>query len=633
MESSLDRFNDTPELIYMIASHLSRKDISAFRLTCHKFLYISRHFFYRNVRLTDRWTREGLQMLAKSARFVCSFESSERACTHYYSSISNSLRNSARLTPFDQITSTIHASSPRTSHQLTNPAELIDVLSYSTLHALCTMNCFPAKLLYVISISPRLTILDLGPLKIYTDFDLRIFSRTLSSINTLRSLSLSIHTEHLSAEDVLKALVHNSPSFLEFFSLFLEAEDSPVALGAADLDDESALSNTEDLSGGKDYLLDAEGSNDEFAHLSDTVSALLGPITGRKEPLGKLTDWRLITNRIDIDVEVFISVLKFLPELTSMDVPSIGFQAPVHTFDAAIRISKACPKLRNLSKRHIHTDKEGTMVMALLHNIPINTVESLQIARLTEDVRTFGDALDFHKESIKSIVFDECRWIAAESLVSIFFQSSVLEVFRISMYRGSMFKVLLEDLVRQQWASNKFKDLKLYLQFVDNRHDAEQPAELDTTDSTPNWAIDLERFYRQIGALTQLRTLDLRIAASMYTQDKNGKDIMYYDKTFVGMLTLEDRSAGRVGWLQLLGGLKSLEELHGSFNIDAMQEHFEFGQREADWIVEHWPKLKFIEFYTLSEETSFSVSVPVQSMKAKLPGLEVGKAYSIRHFL
>lgn len=89
------------------------------------------------------------------------------------------------------------------------------------------------------------------------------------------------------------------------------------------------------------------------------------------------------------------------------------------------------------------------------------------------------------------------------------------------------------------------------------------------------------------------------------------------------MLTLEDRVSDRLGWLQLLDGLGNLEELHGSFSLDAMLPGFEFSQEEADWVVEHWPKLKFIEFYTPSERENVILPSPVQSMIQRLPGLQV----------
>ncbi|KAG9066009.1 hypothetical protein KI688_001225 [Linnemannia hyalina] len=541
METAQDRFKDMTELIFMVASHLDHKDIASFRLTCHKYHDICQHFQYCDVRLTDRWTKEGLQTLANSAGLIRSLAFSE--------SIS--------------------------------------------------------KFLYVASLSPRLTVLNLEAVKVDTAFDLYFLARALSSMSTLRSLSLKLYTKDLVAEETLKALVHNLPALLESFSLVFET-----------------------LQGQRLPPSDEEDDDDEV-RLVDTVSALLGPITERKEPLRRLTDWGLVITFGDIEADVIVPLFEFLPELVSIDVPSIGLQAPVHTFDVATRISKACPKLRHLRKLHTYTDKEGTMALAFLHSMPVNTVESLHIAQLSEDVRTFGDGLDFHKESIKSIVFDRCRWIDVDSLVSIFFQSSNLEVFRISRSFYSRFEIPLECLVTQQWASTKFRELELYLRLTDNEQNPEHPADaLTIAESIPDWAIDLERFYRQVGALTQLRILDLKVVVDNNRRFNEGRYLPYRDRTFPGLLTLEDRSRGRLGWLQLLDGLMNLEELHGSFNLDAMVPGFGFGQDEADWMVSHWPRLKFIELYTHCERDNVVLPPFVQSMMQRLPGLKVARTYT-----
>ncbi|KAG0053027.1 hypothetical protein BGZ89_003028 [Linnemannia elongata] len=615
METTLDRFKDMPELIFMVASHLDHNDIASLRLTCHKYHDICQHFRYRDVRLTHRWTKEGLQTLAKSARLMRSLASNEAACTSYYSSISHNLEKStppmavAALVPvpLDNSTctpSTTYATTPSTP-RWTSPTQLIATLARDTLRGLCDMDCFPAKFLYVASLSPRLTVLNLGVAKINTAFELNFLARVLSSMSALRSLSLTLFSEYLAAEKTLKAIVHSLPALLESFSLHygtFQIQRLPPP---------------------------NEEVNDEEVRLVDRAAALLGPITERREPLRRLTDWGLVIDYGNIEANFVVPLFELFPELITMDVPSIGFQAPVHTFDVATRISKACPKLRHLRKLHTHTDKEGTMALAFLHNMPVNTVESLHIARLSEDVRTFGDGLDFHKGSIKSIIFDGCRWIDADSLVSIFFQSSILEVFRISMSSDSRFEIPLERLVTQQWASTKFRELKLYLRLTDNEQNPEHPTDaLAIAESIPDWAIGLERFYRQVGALTQLRILDLRVAVEKSRQDSDGFPITYKDRTFPGLLTLEDRSKGRLGWLQLLDGLRSLEEVHGSFNLDAMVPGFEFGQDEADWIVSHWSRLNFIELYTYPEEDNVVPLPSVQSMVQRLPGLKVARTYT-----
>ncbi|KAF9271105.1 hypothetical protein BGZ88_006828, partial [Linnemannia elongata] len=66
-----------------------------------------------------------------------------------------------------------------------------------------------------------------------------------------------------------------------------------------------------------------------------------------------------------------------------------------------------------------------------------------------------------------------------------------------------------------------------------------------------------------------------------------------------------------------------LEELHGSFNVDVVQNGFEFGEREADWIVEHWPKLKFIELYTVREGMVVEYSLGVRYLMERMPKLKL----------
>lgn len=105
------------------------------------------------------------------------------------------------------------------------------------------------------------------------------------------------------------------------------------------------------------------------------------------------------------------------------------------------------------------------------------------------------------------------------------------------------------------------------------------------------WTSYLDSLYHRIAALRELWILDLRISMkNKINHQSNDNYVRYRKKVLPGLLVLEDQVARRRGWLQLFSGLGQLEELHGSFNVDAVQPGFEFGEREAEWIVEHWPK-------------------------------------------
>ncbi|KAH7047135.1 hypothetical protein BKA57DRAFT_506131 [Linnemannia elongata] len=146
------------------------------------------------------------------------------------------------------------------------------------------------------------------------------------------------------------------------------------------------------------------------------------------------------------------------------------------------------------------------------------------------------------------------------------------------------------------------------------------------------WTPLLDSLYHRIANLRQLRMLDLRI--SMAGKVDPGIDenyVRYKEKTVPGLLVLEDQVAHGRGWLQLFSRPDQLEELHGSFNVDKVQHGFEFGEREADWIVEHWPKLKFIELYTVREGTVVEYSPGVRCLMERMPRLKVVKTFKGRY--
>ncbi|KAH7047098.1 hypothetical protein BKA57DRAFT_506093 [Linnemannia elongata] len=77
--------------------------------------------------------------------------------------------------------------------------------------------------------------------------------------------------------------------------------------------------------------------------------------------------------------------------------------------------------------------------------------------------------------------------------------------------------------------------------------EAPYEAEMFFSDPMPRWTIGLERLYRQVRCLPDLRLLDLRVAVERNIPDSYDDEITAYkDKTFVGMLTLEAPVSGRV---------------------------------------------------------------------------------------
>ncbi|KAG0275270.1 hypothetical protein BGZ96_003852 [Linnemannia gamsii] len=585
MKSALDRFKDLPEIILLLAARLPPKDLHAFRLTSRLFHIICQSVFFSDFRLHNRWNSESLQQLASYAYALFSLNTGEGCIplSLYYQNTVCFLRGSSSAVSFPQ---------PTLSQRP------VSILPRETLGALCDASCFATQLFHVVHQSPCLAILDLGRVIINTDIGLTLLTRVLSTIGNLQSLKLWVYSDHINPQIILKALVYSFPGLLKSFSL-LYAPNCRA--------------------------LKPEAWDKKSTKLNETVSQQLGPTIKRTEPLMRMSDWNLIvTGNEYISAEVLLPLFKLFPELTSMDVPAIDNKDTNYLSSIAFRILEACPRLKHLSKWDIQADEEGRMMFAFLEQMKENTLESLQFLQYTEELQSLVWGLDYHNKSVKSIILNECQSMSATSIAWIFFQCPALEVFKISINYDSEFEIPRDVLVRQEWASTKFKELKLFVQLDEEVLEPSYPMS--------DWTNGMERFCRQIGALTQLRVLDLKVAVEKDSRNRDGDYITYKDKTFPGLLTLEDRGKGCLGWLQLLSGLKDLEELHGSFNLDVMLGGFEFGQEEADWVVEHWPKLKFIEFFTLPEGTPISYSQPLLSMITRLPGLKLASFYIDVHY-
>ncbi|KAF9154926.1 hypothetical protein BG015_011611 [Linnemannia schmuckeri] len=229
---------------------------------------------------------------------------------------------------------------------------------------------------------------------------------------------------------------------------------------------------------------------EEDAASEETLSTLLGPVMKLKEPLRRLTK------------------------------PSIDCPRVADVYDIVSCAVKVCTKLEALSNHHLFTDRGASMAIAFPQSMPSNTADS-----------------------VKSIVLGDCHYINAGSVIWIFVGSPVLEAFRNSSFWQLDFKIPLKDLVEKPWKSTKLRELKLHPQFA-KEQEAPNKEEFVFSNSMPRWMIGLERLYRQLTVLTDLRGLDLRVAV----ERRDVAYITYMNKTFVAVSTLEDQVAARLDW-------------------------------------------------------------------------------------
>ncbi|KAF9295296.1 hypothetical protein BGZ88_002384 [Linnemannia elongata] len=183
-----------------------------------------------------------------------------------------------------------------------------------------------------------------------------------------------------------------------------------------------------------------------------------------------------------------------------------------------------------------------------------------------------------HSSSLRRILFDNCGMSKGRYIGLVLAECVGLEELELCPKRvGQVSFMYLEDAVASMpWACSKLRHLSFAIARdaipgdLGHRGSGQVPgcyqipeSEADLEKKTVQLAL-LERFYQQIGSLTELRRLNLRstlvtsgVGAMVEVQD-------YRHNLFPGLMSLADDETGRQGYLGLLGGLSKLRELRGS---------------------------------------------------------------------
>ncbi|KAF9123439.1 hypothetical protein BGW39_008970 [Mortierella sp. 14UC] len=222
------------------------------------------------------------------------------------------------------------------------------------------------------------------------------------------------------------------------------------------------------------------------------------------------------------------------------------------------------------------------------------------------EVDTGTAALQRHSASLRIVNFSNCADWQGDAIGLVFDECSGLEVLKPTTRTGwEVAYIDLEDTVDSiPWKCTRLHHLEMTISetalpgdpillmkpenqvfdaFADAAYEQGVKSKLD----------QLEKFYRQIGALTQLSHLHLRAVST----DAEGAPLPlettpYRRNNFPGMLSLGDEYTGGPGYLDLLGGLIKLKKLQGSVLATTDQTRRTMGWPEARWMARHWPDLE-----------------------------------------
>ncbi|KAK3822173.1 MAG: hypothetical protein JOS17DRAFT_819363 [Linnemannia elongata] len=140
----------------------------------------------------------------------------------------------------------------------------------------------------------------------------------------------------------------------------------------------------------------------------------------------------------------------------------------------------------------------------------------------------------------------------------------------------------------------------------------------------------LARHYQQIGALKDLRVLDLRACVATHPLPRvSSRKWNLGRDCFPALLNLENTDTGRPGYLSLLGGLTHLEELRGSVCLTTPEYKVTVGLSEARWMNENWSNLRVAWFFLKGDKPNKPfVWLAKKPRKAKLELSATGLSHS-----
>ncbi|KAF8947012.1 hypothetical protein BGZ47_010542 [Haplosporangium gracile] len=440
---------------------------------------------------------------------------------------------------------------------------------------------------------PNLLALELIHVPVQNSKDMQLLAATIQGVSRLQGLHLFIRAEEWVWKEGFRRLFFGLSGTVRVCKLF--SSESMHREFYRDLVDADWPATEEEGQGN----VGNEGQLD------------IPEICRREEPLVNLTKfvaWGMERSNTD----EILTVFDHCPNLRILKVPSVFFEQKELTA-LATSITRRCPHIRTLS---LLDTADETLLVRLMEVMPAHTLEKVKLNNFeyllhpTTTRRIFSN----HARSLRTVNLRYAMHMSSKEMLTILELCEALEEFKrhSDPNAGDDF-ITLKDAVSVPWACKKIRHLELTIGipglFVYAPYYArlgEIPLVL--SDDEQQLFTMLEKFYTQIGSLTDLEYLDLR-AVEYVDIDEDGTeppapfdnhsgDDRIYDNTFPGMLNLPNSETGKPGYLSLLGEWTKLKELRGSVCVDTKASMATVGEREVDWFLEHWSALERVDFFS-----------------------------------
>ncbi|KAF9905290.1 hypothetical protein EC991_001838 [Linnemannia zychae] len=435
---------------------------------------------------------------------------------------------------------------------------------------------------WLISLSTRLTHLCLHGVELENELVVRVLCRTIIQLIHLKYLELSSHHNQEISIQVCRTIFLSCPTSLK-----------SLIYSNMDIGDRPGLPVTElDLLSSQ-----GDGWGQEALVL-------------REEPLAHLKQLVLPGMRLGYRTDAIDWAVGQCPALEAFDVPCFA-DASVGDIISNI-LQERCPRLRHLSVRRPYLGYRGGGVMSVMEKIPEQQLETFYFkGYIDEWPLQLELALSRHTETLREIRFVLCRKMNSSTLKTILTSCKGLVHLEVQGAHLNSIYLSLEDGIESEWVCRNLEHLHIAINMGQDEDSSSSHKALGRsmapTLTKENPVVDedelvywesLETFYRTLGFLTRLSVLNLKLLAF----DSRDKELDYTCTTIPAFLTLGDRADHRPGFLPLLANLSNLRELRGSVRADTSESMTTMGQKEIEFMVEHWPRLELVEFLPTGRE-------------------------------
>lgn len=286
-------------------------------------------------------------------------------------------------------------------------------------------------------------------------------------------------------------------------------------------------------------------------------------------------------------------------------------------------VGRACSKINDITydARALDDGLFDYLPCAVLEALPTQQFVNFEYRGFFDNTDSPGAtiALLRHSTRLQSICLRKETSINRISIALIFKECVNLDDLSIPRsYCGKGHYITLDDALEHPWACTRLRTLALSISGYELPAYREIPSyysrdtPIDLTEEETQLFARLESLYRNIGTLTNITELTLR----MVKLDGNGNPIpatrLLKSSTYMSAtLSLGSVHTGRPGYLQLLAGLKNMYQVVGSVRADTLEAKSTVEWPEVVWMNENWLQLSIADFYVKEED----VTAPFQWLR------------------